>query len=283
MSSRYVFINDRFVPQEEASLPVSDLSIQRGYGLFDFFKIINGVPLYLEDHLDRLYFSADELRLPFLPDREELKDLIRQLMERNQMAHSGFRITLTGGTSPDGYSITVSNLVLSQSPLTLTTKETFEKGIKLITYEHQRQLPQVKSIDYLMAIWLQPLVKEKSADDVLYYKNGVVGECPRSNLFAVKDGVLITPAENILKGVIRKQVLQLAQGRLPVEERAVTLEEVKQAEEVFVTSTTKQILPVRQIDEVVLFTDGPGKVSTELYSLLLKQQEHLLQATTPMT
>lgn len=180
--------------------------------------------------------------------------------------------------SPDGYNITTPNLVLTQSPLILTTGEGFEKGIKLITYEHQRQLPHVKSIDYLMAIWLQPLVQEKDADDVLYYKNGAAGECPRSNLFAVKEGVLITPSENILKGVIRKQVLQLAQGVLPVEVRTITLGELKEAAEVFVTSTTKQVLPVRQIDDVVLFTDQPGKITRKLYSLLLKQQEDLLQA-----
>lgn len=277
MSSRYVFINDRFVRQEEATLPVGDLSIQRGYGLFDYLKVVEGVPLYLEEHLDRLYFSARELHLPILPTREEFKDIIQQLMQRNLLPHSGIRITLTGGLSPDGYSIAVPNLVVSQSPLTLPNREAFDKGIKLMTYEHQRQLPHVKTTDYIMAIWLQPLVKGRGADDVLYCSNGVAGECPRANVFAVIDGVLVTPAENILKGVIRRQVLHLAKGLLRVEERAVTLSELKTAEEVFITSTTKQVLPVRQIDDTVLFTEGPGKITMELYARLLKQQQALLQ------
>lgn len=279
MSSRYVYINDRFVRAEEASLPVSDLSIQRGYGLFDYLKIVDGVPLYLEEHLDRLYYSAGQMRLPLLPQREELKDIIRQLMERNALPHSGIRITLTGGLSPDGYSIAVPNLVVSQSPLTLPSPAAFHKGIKLMTYAHQRQLPHVKTTDYIMAIWLQPQVKEQGADDILYCPGGLVGECPRANVFAVINGILVTPSENILKGVIRRQVLHLAKGLLPVEERIIKLEELKGADEVFITSTTRQVLPVRQIDDAVLFTEGPGSVTQELFARLRKQQEELIKVS----
>lgn len=278
MSSKYVFINDRFVRQEEAALPVSDLSIQRGYGLFDYLKVVEGVPLYLEEHLDRLYFSAGQMHLPVLPGREELKDILRELMERNRLPHSGIRLTLTGGLSPDGYSIAVPNLVVSQSPLSLPGEEALRKGIRLITFDHQRQLPHVKTTDYIMAIWLQPKVKEQGADDVLYCPGGMVGECPRANLFAVIDGVLVTPSNNILKGIIRNQVLHLSKNLLPAEERPLTLEELARAEEVFITSTTKQILPVRQIDDTTLFSDGPGKITRELYNRLVKQQQALLQA-----
>lgn len=277
MSSRYVYINDRFVRQEEATLPVGDLSVQRGYGLFDYLKIVEGVALYLEDHLDRLYYSADQMHLPMLPTREELKEIIRQLMERNGLPHSGIRITLTGGLSPDGYSIAVPNLVLSQSPLTLPGPEAFLKGIKLMSYDHQRQLPHIKTTDYIMAIWLQPQVKASGADDILYCPGGLVGECPRANIFAVIDGVLVTPAHNILKGVLRRQVMHLAKGLLPVEERDITLKELKSAGEVFITSTTKQILPVRQIDDAALFSAGPGSIATELYARLTQQQQGMVQ------
>lgn len=277
MSSRYVYINDRFVRQEEAALPVGDLSIQRGYGLFDYLKIVDGVALYLEEHMDRLYYSAEQMHLPLLPTREELKDILRQLMERNLLPHSGIRITLTGGFSPDGYSIALPNLVVSQSPLTLPSPEVFQKGIKLMTYAHQRQLPHIKTTDYIMAIWLQPQVKASGADDILYCPCGLVGECPRANIFAVVNGVLATPVDNILKGVIRRQVMHLAKGLLPVEERAVTLDELKGADEVFITSTTRQILPVRQIDGATLFTGGPGSITSELYARLTQQQQRMVQ------
>ena len=272
MSSLFLYINNQFLPATDGSLPVSDLSIQRGYALFDYLKVVNGIPLYVDDHLDRLFHSAEQLHLPIIHTREALKDIIRQLMQHNHQPHSGIRITLTGGNSPDGYSIAAPNLIISQSPLQLPTPEAVERGIKLMTFPHQRQLPHVKTTDYIMAIWLQPQVKEQGADDILYYNEASISECPRANIFMVKEGKLITPAQNILKGVIRKHVLQLAADMLPVEERDIPLQELKLAEEVFITSTTKQVLPVRQVDEVVLFKEGPGRITTQLLHLLQEQQ-----------
>ena len=272
MSSLFLYINNQFLPATDGSLPVSDLSIQRGYALFDYLKVVNGIPLYVDDHLDRLFHSAEQLHLPIIHTREALKDIIRQLMQHNHQPHSGIRITLTGGNSPDGYSIAAPNLIISQSPLQLPTPEAVERGIKLMTYPHQRQLPHVKTTDYVMAIWLQLQVKEQGADDILYYNEASISECPRANIFMVKEGKLITPAQNILKGVIRKHVLQLAADMLPVEERDIPLQELKLAEEVFITSTTKQVLPVRQVDEVVLFKEGPGRITTQLLHLLQEQQ-----------
>jgi D-alanine transaminase/branched-chain amino acid aminotransferase len=272
VSSLFLYINNQFLPATDGSLPVSDLSIQRGYALFDYLKVVNGIPLYVDDHLDRLFHSAEQLHLPISHTREALKDIIRQLMQHNHQPHSGIRITLTGGNSPDGYSIATPNLIISQSPLQLPTPEAVERGIKLMTYPHQRQLPHVKTTDYVMAIWLQLQVKEQGADDILYYNEASISECPRANIFMVKEGKLITPAQNILKGVIRKHVLQLAADMLPVEERDIPLQELKLAEEVFITSTTKQVLPVRQVDEVVLFKEGPGRITTQLLHLLQEQQ-----------
>lgn len=246
--------------------------------MFDFLKIVDGVPLYLEDHLDRLFYSAEQMHLLLPQSRADLKALIGQLMQHNNMPHSGIRITVTGGFSPDGYNLATPNLILTQSPLQLPSREAIEKGISLMTWQHQRQLPHVKTTDYIMAIWLQEKVKEQEADDILYYSNESVSECPRANIFAVKDGKLITPVQHILKGVIRKQVLRLAQDILPVEERALPLEELKVADEVFITSTTKQVLPVRQVDDVVLFREGPGRITAQLLHLLREQQQALLNA-----
>jgi branched-chain amino acid aminotransferase len=278
VSSLYSFVNNQFLPASEAALPISDLCIQRGYGLFDYLKVVEGTPLYLEDHLDRLYYSSAQMRLPLPQSRTELKAIIRQLMQYNNLPLSGIRITVTGGLSPDGYSIATPNVLMTQSLLQLPTKEAIEKGIKLISWPHQRQLPHVKTTDYIMAIWLQEKVKEQAADDILYYSNASVSECPRANVFAVKNGKLITPAQHILKGVIRKQVLHLAQNLLSVEERDLHLDELKEADEVFITSTTKQVLPVRQVDDVLLFQKRPGRVTTQLLHLLQEQQQAHLNA-----
>jgi D-alanine transaminase/branched-chain amino acid aminotransferase len=104
-----------------------------------------------------------------------------------------------------------------------------------------------------MAVWLQPLLKEKGYDDVLYHQQGTITECPRSNFFLVTKGdVLVTPATNVLAGITRKKILDLTNKGLIVEERPIHLNEIKEAKAAFITSTTKQILPVAQIDDVVL-------------------------------
>jgi len=254
----FYFVNDSFVSADAAALLVGDLAIQRGYGIFDFFKTMNGVPLYLDEHLDRFFYSAAQMRLDVRMSRAELKDCIGVLLERNGMADSGVRLTLTGGYSPDGYSLAKANLVIQQSPLAAPVTEEPTRSIRLISYPHVRQLPEVKTIDYLMAIWLQPLLREKGADDVLYHRDSVIAECPRSNLFLVTDrDALVTPGANVLKGITRMKVLEVAKGRLAVEERDVLLAELRTAKEAFITSTTKHVLPVTEVDGVGV---GDGRI-----------------------
>jgi len=182
--------------------------------------------------------------------RAELKKIIFELLERNAATDIGVRMTLTGGYSADGYQLAKPNLVITLRPFSTPTGEQLSKGISLTSYTHQRQLPEVKTIDYLMAIWLQPMLKEKGADDILYQQDGLVTECPRSNFFIIThDNRLVTPANNILRGVIRNKLVEIAHTKFVVEERDVSLDEVKTAKEAFITSTTKTILPVSKIDE----------------------------------
>lgn len=244
------FLNDEFVPEEKAVLHCSDLSIQRGYGIFDFFKVVNGVPAFLEEHLSRFYSSAEEMRLNVRYPKEELKKIVFELLEKNNAEHTGVRITLTGGYSTDAYQISKPNLIISIRPFQSPTQDQFVKGIKLITYQHQRQLPHVKTIDYLMAIWLQPHIQKNKADDVLYHQNGTVTECPRSNFFIVtNENKIVTPSKNILKGVMRIKLIEVVKRNFEIEERDLSIVEIKTAKEAFITSTTKIVLPVRQIDE----------------------------------
>jgi len=266
--SNWTFLNDQFVPEEKAFLHFRDLSIQRGYGVFDFFKVLNSTPVFLEDHLNRFYFSAEQMRLNIEYAKDELKKIIFELLQKNNADDTGMRITLTGGYSADGYQLSKPNLIVSQHSFSTPAKEQFEKGIKLVSYEHQRQLPHVKSIDYLMAIWLQPFIKQNKADDVLYHQNGIVSECPRSNFFLItNDNKIVTPSKNILKGVMRTKLIETAKINFEIEERKITIKEIKTAREAFITSTTKIILPVSQVDEHIFSKHNP--VTTQLYHSLL--------------
>jgi len=270
--NRWTYINKAFIPETDACLHISDLAIQRGYGIFDYLKTIDDKPIFLKEHLERFYYSAAQLHLPIEQKREELSAIIHELIQRHNMGTSGIRLTLTGGYSPDGYNIAAPNLIITQLPLHLPTPTAFEKGIHLATYEHLRPLPHVKSINYVMAVWLQPLLKQKGADDVLYHLNGVISECPRANFFMVKDNVLVTPDSNILSGITRHKLLALASEHYRVEERPVTLNEVKDCQEAFIASTTKQILPVAAIDGHPINEGQPGPVTRQLYEALVELQ-----------
>ncbi len=264
MSKLFVWVNDSLIPSDEANLNIADLAVQRGYGIFDFFKTIDGKPVFLEDHLDRLYRSAVLMRLELKQSRDEIRDKIIRLIENNNLKDSGIKMILTGGFSPDGFNIAEPNLIISQQAFEIP-RTMSEKGISILTHEYQRQFSNAKTLDYLQAIWLQPILKEKKADDVLYYSDGLIRECPRANIFIVtKDQKVLTPESGMLKGVTRKQVLEISEVRYVTEARDVSLEELRNAGEVFITSTTKNILPVVQVDGYVIGDGNPGEVSRAL-------------------
>ena len=161
MKNRYAIINGALVLEDEAKISISDLAIQRGYGVFDYFRTVNSEPVFLDDHLDRLYHSADKINLNIDMHRAVLKDMLQRLIEKNNLPDAGIKITLTGGYSEDGYTVAKPNLLITQTPYTFN-KEDFSKGTRLVTFNHQRQMPEVKTIDYLQAICLQPFIKENN-------------------------------------------------------------------------------------------------------------------------
>lgn len=268
MSKLFSRINHTLVPAADAHIHISDMSVQRGYGVFDFFKIIHNRPVFLEDHLDRFFASAEAMRLHCPLSREALVQAIEELIQKNELPQSGMRLTLTGGYAADGYSIHEPNLLLVQQPLPLTKE--LQAGIRLITHEHQRQLPHVKTIDYLMAVWLQPHIRQQEAADVLYHQQGIITECPRSNFFIVnKHDELVTPGLNILQGITRKKLLELAAGSMTVKEAPVTVADLPEAKEAFVTSTSKHLLPVIQIDDITIGDGNAGPITSALFSELI--------------
>lgn len=273
MSELLTNINGEWVEKDEAVLQISDLAIQRGYGIFDFLKTINQKPVFLEDHLDRFYFSASEMQLKPDLKRDQLKKIIHQLIEKNGLGSSGIRITLTGGYSADGYSVAKPNMIITQDPLMLAT-DAFEQGIKLITHEHQRQLPHIKTIDYVYAIYLRNSVKEHGADEVLYHNHGEVTECPRANFYIVtQNNDVITPAKNVLRGITRKKILQFSQ-LVNIREGLITLRDLENAREAFITSTTKNVLPVLSINGKTIGAGKPGEITTEISRKLMTFMQH---------
>jgi branched-chain amino acid aminotransferase len=246
---QWTFLNDDFVPASDAVVPITDLSILRGYAVFDFLRFHHLTPLHLNEHVERLISSAGALGLEPGRSAGEIKELVVELIRKNNVEHGGIRITVTGGSSEDGYIPAKPLLIISQHHFNDVSDEQFKKGISLISHEYQRQLPHIKAIDYLMGIQMLPEIKKQKADDVLYHKSGIVSECPRANIFMVtSDQRICTPSAGILNGITRKKLMDLASSEYSIEQRNISLEELYTAEEIFITSTTKVILPVNAVD-----------------------------------
>lgn len=269
----YVFVNGQFLPQEKASIPVNDLAVLRGYGVFDFFLVKNGMPLFFEDHWNRLQQSAAEMNLNVPFSREEAQEMLLALYSQMPYELAGARITLTGGCSPDGYLPgDMANSLVTLTPLAAFSQNLSEKGIGLMTVDYRRPFAKAKTIDYTMGIKMLPAAKASGFQEILFVQNGWVSECPRSNIFAItQEEILITPSEGALEGITRKRILRHAESFLQVEVRQVQLHELLEAKEVWISSTTKGIWTVGNIDGVMIGDGQPGPVAKKLYGMLLKE------------
>ena len=264
MQPAYYYINGQFVKDDQAKIHVTDLGLVRGYGIFDFFRVQDGEALFLDAHLDRFERSARLLHLPIPESRNNLQKAIMESARLNAQPSLGIKLILTGGYSPDGYEPTTPNLIIIAKPLHIPATPPL---LKLITYDHQRELAEVKSLNYLTPISLLPKIRAEQAYDILYHHNGFLLESSRSNVFIIKDDKLITPKDNILKGITRMRVLEIAKTTFEVEERAVDLKELWTADEIFITGSGKKIAPVIKIDDHVVGNGKEGKITASIISL----------------
>lgn len=239
--------NGQIKDQSEVSLPIHDIALVRGYGIFDFFRLSGGVPLFIDDHLDRFYRSAERARLTLPVEREELLGLLNVMFELNSMPVSGVRLILTGGTGNGPYAIGEPNFIITQESFSFPTHEMLANGVKLITHDYLRDLPEIKTINYMTGIWLQQRIAKAGAFDVLYVHQGKVHELTRSNIFIINShDQIVTPNQQVLYGITRKQLIR---SLGIVEERPIPLEELAKAKEVFATGTGKKVLPICAIND----------------------------------
>ena len=189
MDSNFTFINGEFIPFNQSAVPVSDLIVQRGYGVFDFLLVKNKVPRFLPFHLDRFYQSAALLNLDLSYTKEELSDIVKNLIGKNNIQNSSVKIILTGGISPDDFTLAPakSSLIVINKPFEIKIPDAWKNGGSLVTCKYQREIPGAKTINYIRSVRLSQELAESNAAEVLYVDKNWVRECSRSNVFYVKD------------------------------------------------------------------------------------------------
>ena len=206
----YCFFNGEFRSSDQALLLVSDLGLQRGYGVFDFARTYNDKLFHFDDHLDRLRHSADTLHLNLAYSNQEITDMANLVIEKSDLRCPGVRLLLTGGYSDTAFAFENPNFLILGENLSQFSKQVYEDGVTVMTHRFQRESPQTKSLNYLNALRLEPVRKQRGVYDILYYWTHGVTEFPRGNFFLFNNDTLVTPKNHILFGITRNIVLKLA-------------------------------------------------------------------------
>ncbi|GGZ39803.1 D-alanine aminotransferase [Echinicola pacifica] len=265
----YCFAKDEIIPSEEASLHPLDIGLIRGYAIFDFFRTVNHRPLFLKDYLDRFIQSARKAHLDLKHDHTSLQKIITDLIDKNDLEQGGVRMVLSGGISTNHFSPSDSSLYIFCEELLLPSEEKFEKGVHLLTADYIRPVAEIKTTNYALPVYLSDQWKEHQVEDVLYHFNGIISESSRSNIFMVKEGKVITPKSNILLGITRKRILEFAPD---IVQRDIALEEIREADELFMTSTTKRILPITKVDHKAIGNGTVGEITKNLMTKFLEME-----------
>jgi branched-chain amino acid aminotransferase len=270
MPLSYAVKNGELMPLERTYVSAADLAVCRGYGVFDYFDVKGGVPLFLPLYLARFRRSAEGLRLPLIWSDEALKGMINQLILSNQEENCGIRLLLTGGYSEHGYAVQHPELIMLAYASPVYEESLYSKGVKLKSEPFLRTFPKLKSINYLYGLYMQEEIKRQGFDYLLYHWEGQVLESDRSNFFMIDDDdVLYTAEDDVLHGVTRHLVLEIAADvGIEVRLQAIDWSSLVHAKSAFITNTTAKMLPVQQIDDYIM-KECPGDVFNTLRQLFI--------------
>jgi branched-chain amino acid aminotransferase len=261
--SNTFYVDGQFVSADDAHIPITDLALLRGFGIFDYTRTFNGQPFHLEDHVERLFRSAQQIDLPMPWSLEDICAIVHETLARNDHSESGVRIVVTGGDAPD--TVTPggdSRLAVLVTPYTPYPASHYRDGVRLITVNDTRYMPMAKTLNYIPAVRAIRQARAQGALDALYVDpNGCVPEGTTLNIFAFYGDTLVTPEDGVLPGITRAVALKLADGLFPIERRPLPLAELYEADEVFITSSTKSIMPVARIDDRTMGPPGENTVT----------------------
>lgn len=274
MTGPEIWLNGRFVAAEDAVVSVFDRGFRTGEGVFETFRSYGGHVFRLDAHLDRAYDGAATLGFT-PPDRDQVRAAVTATAQRRHERVPGdavLRLTMTPGridpsTAFPGRPVGDPTVVVSAHPLEVDPS-IHEHGVAVATVPYARELPHVKAVSYLAASLARAQARAAGAAEALLTDGDHVLEGAGSNVFVVREGTLLTPPvdQGILDGVTRRVVLEVARaGGVPVTERALTLDEVKGADEVFLTATTREVVPVVRVDGDRVGSGRPGDLTRTVH------------------
>ncbi|GAN32386.1 MAG: aminodeoxychorismate lyase [Candidatus Brocadia sp. AMX2] len=271
-----IFLNDKIVEEAEGYISTQDRGFLYGDGLFETLRAYSRKPFRLEDHVARLSNSSKHFDISFHYPSQEIRQIIEQLLFRNGLQDAYIRMTLSRGSGTHGLIPTGTyspTFVIHTKPLVPYPAALYKTGVSLGTSPIRRSitcpLSTHKTLNYLTNYLVKKEAVEKGFHDaILLNTNGHVTECVVSNLFLVERGTVITPSlkANILPGITRKIILELCkENGIHASEDIFGLERVLAADEVFLTNSLMEVMPVSQINGQTVGRLVPGTVTSFLH------------------
>ena len=272
-AGEFVYLNGEILPVERAAISPFDVGLLRGYAVFDLLQTIRGKPFMLAEHLARFRNSARTLGLSVPASDEEITAAILDLLARNGHAEATVRMVLTGGNSPDGmhYDPDSPTFFIVTHEMFSVPADVYETGAKLITREYRREFPDAKTTNYLTWLHSHPQIDQAGALDVLYYSDGVISEAATASFYVVRDGRVLAPKEGVLWGTVGTYVLELAAQYYEVVYDDITLEDAYSADEAFLTSSVRDVVPITRLDDRLVGEGRIGPITRHLMTLYREQ------------
>ncbi len=275
-SSEKVFLNGRLVRSDQAALSVFDGGFFHGAGLFETMRAYAGKVYRLDQHLERLAKSAKALSIPLTIDPDSLRQAVEQTLQANSLSEARVRLTLScGDLRRPAEQSQAGTLLITASAVTPYSADFYKKGMSVVLSEVKLNssdpLTRHKSSNYLSRLLVLRKAQQLGAGEALWFSElNHLGEGCISNVFLVKDATLLTPAleEPILPGITRAAVLELAQAeKIPTRQQVLTIDDLLGAEEIFLTNSIMEVMPVCRFEKHAVGNERPGPLTQRLAEL----------------
>lgn len=269
-----IYLNGKFMPIEDACIPVLDRGFIFGDGVYEVIPAYSRKLFRLAEHLDRLQHSLDGIRLKNPFQNEEWKTILEQIIAQNEGDDQYIYLHITRGVAKRDHAFPVNvppTVFIMSNPLLPPPSELLASGASAITALDNRWIRcDVKAISLLPNVLLRQLAVDVRALETVLIRDGFLTEGAASNIFIVKDKVLLAPPKShlMLPGITYDVVLELAaSNQIPHEIREITESEVRNADEILLTSSTKEIMPITLLDNKPVGSGKPGEIFARLHTL----------------
>ncbi|WNS81045.1 D-amino-acid transaminase [Domibacillus sp. DTU_2020_1001157_1_SI_ALB_TIR_016] len=271
------YLNGKIINSDDPVLPIDERGHQFGDGVYEYIRVYGGRPFMMKEHLDRFFKSAEAIKLNLDHSREDIEEITADLIKRSGLSDCDIYMQATRGIAPRNHLFpnVPASISMTVKPFRAMDETLRENGasIKLLPDERWQNC-WIKTLNLLPNLLAKQEAFEAGAFEAVLVRDGVVTEGSSSNLFLVKEGELITPpaTKHILHGITRMAVIDIAaELGIPVKEETFAPEAVLKADEVFLTSTGIEIVPVTTADDQKIGSGKPGDITKKIYEAFMKR------------